>query len=73
MTGTVWTCTLTQSSGSLAEIMWDTSQTCSNGTCTTSQQSVPLAYLSYDDLTGASYSISGTVPVGIKPILLQTE
>jgi hypothetical protein len=73
VTGTVWTCTLTQSSGSLAEIIWDTSQICSNGTCTSSQHSVPLVYVSYDDLTGASYSISGTAPVGIKPILLQTE
>jgi len=73
VTGTVWTCTLTQSSGSIAEIIWDTSQSCNNGSCTTSQQSVPSVYVSYGDLTGARYSISGTVPVSIKPILLQTE
>jgi len=73
VTGTTWTCTLTQSSGSQAEIIWDTSQTCSEGSCTTKQQSVPAMYTSYSDLTGASYSITGTVPVGIKPILLQTE
>jgi hypothetical protein len=73
VTGTTWTCTLTQSSGSQAEIIWDTSQTCSNGSCTSTQQSVPPVYVNYSDLTGASYSINGTVPVGIKPILLQTE
>jgi uncharacterized protein YjdB len=73
VTGTVWTCTLTQSSGSPAEIIWDTSQTCSNGTCSSTQQSVPAIYASYSDLTGASYSINCTVAVGIKPILLQTE
>jgi hypothetical protein len=73
VTGTTWTCSLTQSNGSLAEIIWDTSQKCSNGTCTSTQQSVPSIYLRYNDLTGANYSINGTVPVGIKPILLHTE
>jgi hypothetical protein len=71
--GTVWTCTLTQASGAPAEIVWDTSQTCSNGVCTTDPQSVPAIYTSYSDLTGTNYSINGTVLVGIKAILLQTE
>jgi uncharacterized protein YjdB len=71
--GTVWTCTLMQASGAPAEIVWDTSQTCSNGICTTDQQSVPAIYTSYSDLTGTNYSINGTVLVGIKPILLLTE
>ena len=73
VSGTTWTCSLTQSNGSQAEIIWNTSQTCSNGTCSSTQQSVPAMYSSYSDLTGASYSINGTVPVGIKPILLRTE
>jgi phospholipase C/uncharacterized protein YjdB len=71
--GTVWTCTLTESNGSPAAIIWDTSQTCSNGSCSSKQQSVSQIYESYNDLTGASYSINGTVAVGIKPILLQTQ
>ena len=73
VTGTTWTCSLTQSNGSQAEIIWDTSQTCSNGSCTSTQHSVPIIYSRYSDLTGAGYPINGTVPVGIKPILLQTE
>jgi len=73
VTGTVWTCTLTQSGGAQAEIIWDTSQSCSNGSCTSSQQSVPSIYTSYTDLSGASYSVNGTVAVGIKPILLQAQ
>ena len=71
--GTVWTCTLTQSSGLQAELIWDSSQSCSNGSCTTTQQSAPAMYTTYTDLTGANYSVNGTVPVGIKPILLQSE
>jgi hypothetical protein len=70
VTGTIWTCSLTQSNGSQAEIIWDTSQTCSNGSCNTTQQSVPSIYLHYSDLSGASHSANGMVPVGIKPILL---
>jgi len=74
LTGTTWTCTLTQASGSQAAITWDTSQTCSNGNCGTTQHAVSAIYSSYRDLTGASYTINnGTVPVGIKPILLEAQ
>jgi len=71
-TGTVWTCAMTGSNGYQAEIIWDSSQTCSNGVCTTSAQSVASTYTSYLDLSGNSTPISGgTVQVGLKPILLQ--
>jgi hypothetical protein len=71
--GTTWTCNLVRSSGSPAQIVWDTSQTCSNGVCGTVQYAVPSTFNTYKDLTGASYNISGTVPVGIKPIFLVTQ
>ena len=38
--GTVWTCELTLANGTAAEAIWDTSQICSDGTCTTSNQNV---------------------------------
>lgn len=72
-TGTIWTCTLTQASGAQAAIMWDSSQTCSSGSCTTTQRPVSSIYFHYIDLTGASFPVSGTAPVGIKPILLQEQ
>jgi len=73
ISGTTWTCGLTQSNGLQAEIIWDTSQTCGNGTCSSIQYLAPSIYVSYSDLSGATHSINGTVPVGIKPILLRTQ
>lgn len=71
-TGTIWTCPLTGSSGYQAEILWDDSQTCSNGVCTTSTQSVPSWAADYRDLSGNMTQITGsTVPVGLKPILVE--
>lgn len=70
--GTVWTCGLTLANGTAAQAIWDTSQTCSNGFCTTSPQSVSPTWTNYQDITGASHSIAGggSVPVGLKPVLL---
>jgi hypothetical protein len=70
--GSVWTCNLTLSNGSAAMIIWDTSQSCSNGTCTTGAQSVPSGLANFQDLTGANsnFPSAGTVQVGIKPVLL---
>jgi hypothetical protein len=71
VTGTTWTCNLTQLGGSQATIVWDTSQSCGDGDCTSIQFPAPAMYGHYADLSGVSYSIvNGTVPVGIKPILL---
>lgn len=71
-TGTVWSCGLTIS-GKPYLAMWDTSQTCANGSCSTGNQVVSSEWTTYQDMTTASspLTISGSmVPVGIKPILL---
>ena len=68
--GSVWTCTVTLGNGNAAMILWDTSQTCTNGTCPTTSQSVSGNFANAQDLTGTNNSFSGTVNVGIKPILL---
>jgi hypothetical protein len=73
VSGTTWACNLTELTGSQAEIVWDTSQTCSNGNCGTIPYSASPIYISYRDLTGARSPISGTVPIGIKPVLLETQ
>jgi len=70
--GTVWTCSITGAKGYLAEAVWDTSQTCSGGTCTSSSYKVGSSYSQYQTLSGATVTITGgTVPIGAKPILLE--
>ncbi len=71
--GTGWTCNLVQSNGSPAQIIWDISQTCSNGSCGTIQYSVSPTFNTYQDLTGVTHTINGTVPVGIKPVFVFTQ
>jgi hypothetical protein len=75
--GTVWTCTLTRPGGFQALAVWDTAQSCSNGSCTTSTYTFPPAspnYIHYVDLKAKSTSIQGkTVPIGYKPILLENQ
>jgi hypothetical protein len=71
--GTVWTCGFTSSGGVQEQAVWDTSQSCSNGTCTTSSYTTPgAAYTEYYTLAGpTSAPISGgTVQIGAEPILL---
>jgi hypothetical protein len=70
--GTVWSCTISNS-GTQSLILWDTSQSCANGSCTTANQVVGSQWTQYQDMTTASspIAISGhVVPVGIKPVLL---
>ncbi len=72
-TGAVWSCGLSIS-GKPYLVMWDTSQTCANGSCTTANQPVSSEWTQYQDITTASSAITisgGVVPVGIKPVLLQ--
>jgi hypothetical protein len=64
--GSIWSCAV----GSDL-IVWDASQSCSGGVCTTSSYTPPTAYTKYVDLTAASNEISGTIALGIKPILLE--
>ncbi len=71
--GTTWMCGLIEANGTQAEIVWDTSQTCSRGVCGTLAYSAPPIYSSYRDLTGTNYPISGTVQIGIKPLLLEAQ
>ncbi len=75
--GTIYTCSFTKS-GASYEAIWDVSQSCSNGTCSTASASVDAKWSTYRDLTGTASAcvnsacpISGhTVPAGIKPIVL---
>jgi len=71
-TGTVWSCQITKS-GTNYLVMWDTAQSCANGSCTTANQIVPSTWTQYQDMTTAStpIAISGNVvPLGIKPVVL---
>lgn len=67
--GTVYTCAL---DNGLA--VWDTSQSCSNGVCTSSNYNYPASYIWYHDLDGNRVALSGkSVGIGYKPILLSNE
>ncbi len=70
--GSVWSCTL-EKSGKQYLVMWDTAQSCSGGSCTTSSQTVSGSWTTYQDMTTASMpaTISNhVVAVGIKPVVL---
>ncbi len=70
--GTQWTCPMTRT-GYQAEAIWDSSQTCSHGNCSTINVTVPSTYTQYQDLDGNVITITNnTVPVGLKPILLES-
>ncbi len=64
--GNIWTCAVGANL-----IVWDASQTCSNGLCTTGPYNAPKGYVRYVDLTGAVHAIVGTISLGVKPILLE--
>jgi hypothetical protein len=71
-TGTLWSCGITIS-GKPYLILWDTSQTCANGSCSAANQAVASQWTQYQDMTTASTPITisgGVVPVGIKAVLL---
>jgi hypothetical protein len=72
--GSVWTCELTRSGGYQALAVWDASQSCSNGSCTTSNYIYPTIYKQYRDLSGNVTALTGTtVAIGTRPILLENE
>jgi hypothetical protein len=64
-TGHIWSCPV----GS-GLVVWDASQTCSHGVCTTAPYTPPSGYSGYYDLTGAYSTMSGTVNLGVKPVEL---
>jgi hypothetical protein len=71
-TGSVWSCTISKS-GTQYLILWDNSQSCASGACTTANQPVAANWAQYQDMTISSTPStinSHTVPVGIKPVLL---
>jgi hypothetical protein len=72
--GTVWTCGFTSSGGVQELAVWDTSQSCSNGTCTTSSYTPSSTYTEFYDLAGDPPTpISGSVQIGAEPILLTSK
>ncbi|HEY6768127.1 MAG TPA: Ig-like domain-containing protein [Candidatus Sulfotelmatobacter sp.] len=73
--GTVWTCGLARPGGYLAEVMWDSSQTCSNGACQTTAFAAPAQFTQYRDLLGNTVTLNGssTVPLGAEPIILENQ
>jgi putative Ig domain-containing protein/putative glycosyl hydrolase len=72
--GTVWTCGFTRPNGYQALAVWDSSQTCSAGLCTTSLYAVALPYVQYRDISGKLTKGLGThMSIGLKPILLENQ
>jgi len=70
-TGTIYTCPIAKPDGTQMLAMWDTSQSCSNGVCSTVELAVDPKYTQYRDLLGNMASIpNSTIPIGAKPILL---
>lgn len=71
---TVYSCVLTNATGDHL-VMWDTSQTCSGGVCTTANQNVASTWLAYQDMTTASVPVAVAathqVPIGAKPVIFQ--
>ena len=68
----VWTCSLLLPNGKQRLAVWDSSQTCSAGACTTSSYSYDPRYAQYFTLASDTSSplAAGTVSIGAKPILL---
>jgi hypothetical protein len=74
VSGTTWTCHFKRSSGYVAEAVWDTSQTCNKGICTSVDYTVNSQYNNYRTLGGKRFKITGDkVQVGAKPILLENH
>ena len=70
-TGTVYTCPIAKPDGTQMLAIWDTSQSCSNGVCSTVELAVNPKYVQYRDLLGNVTAIpNSTIPVGAKPVLL---
>jgi uncharacterized protein YceK len=70
---TVWTCGLTKPGGALVLAVWDTAQSCSGGSCTSSSYTPDPRYTSYLDLNSSTAHpiTGGSVQIGAKAILLE--
>jgi hypothetical protein len=73
----VWQCAFQSPTGALSLAVWDASQTCNAGVCTTSTFTVPAPYNQYSVLESPSnftFAPSGShIQIGIKPILLSAQ
>jgi hypothetical protein len=66
---TVYTCAVDD-----GQIVWDTAQSCSNGTCTYSNYTYPPVYTFQTNLSGTKTSLTPpTVSIGYKPIFLTSK
>jgi hypothetical protein len=71
-TGTVYQCTISKAGVSYG-IIWDASQSCSGGVCTTGNQTISSQWGHYQDMTTGSIPLPITghsLAVGIKPMVL---
>jgi Putative Ig domain len=68
----VWTCGLTKPDGTRMLAVWDSSQSCTSGSCTSSYYTYDALYTIYATVEGGRSTVlaGGTVPIGAKPILL---
>jgi hypothetical protein len=70
----VWSCKLTGPGGYKAEAAWDTSQSCKDGVCTTSNYSVGPQYTQYVTVYGEVLPVKDSVVgIGYRPILLENQ
>lgn len=66
VSGNIWSCAVGRNL-----IVWDTSQTCGGGLCTSSLYNAPAEYTCYVDVTGAAHSVTQAIALGVKPIMLK--
>jgi hypothetical protein len=68
-----YTCQLTRPGGYQALAVWNTTQTCGGGVCSTIPYTPPSTYVQYRDIAGNLVTITPgqTVQIGLKPILLE--
>jgi hypothetical protein len=67
----IWTCELTKGNKTRL-VVWDSSKTNCNLTCTTAPFAAPAGSTSYQDTRGNAHPVmGGMVPVGSKPILVE--
>jgi len=74
--GSVWTCGFTrQGSSYQAQAVWDASQSCASGSCTTSSFTPDSIYIHFKDLDGNATSLTPGAPIqiGAKPVLLENQ
>ena len=70
--GTIWTCDFTGPNNYVAAAIWDTSETCKKGKCSTHPYAVDSSYVDYRMLDRTMHKITnGTVPIGAKPIWVE--